>query len=107
MYCIRCGNLLKSDARFCGKCGRPIGNFSIPSYSYANPAPVPTTPPVVTVKYIKEEPMESILDNGRVLFFTFFIFILSIATIFCVSYITKDLPATNHLQVKSEEMEII
>ena len=39
MFCVKCGNTLDDDARFCSKCGNPVGG-EVPARTPA-PAPAP------------------------------------------------------------------
>ena len=81
MYCGNCGNLLKENGHFCGKCGRPV---------YIEPK----------VVYKEENKLPSLLEDRAVVALTFCVLILSIVTIVCASIFTKDIPSEGALKEK-------
>lgn len=80
MYCGNCGNKLKKNEKFCGKCGRAREEENKEE-----------------IIYQEEQQLEPIISNTGVIALTITILVLALATIICTSIITKDIPATKHL----------
>ena len=78
MFCVKCGNQLNENDRFCGICGNVVSQ----------------EPKVV---YVEEKPLESLLDNRTVVALTFLFLLLAFATIIGASYMTRDIPDLNSL----------
>ena len=81
MYCGNCGNQLKENVHFCGKCGHPVKVES-------------------KVIYVEENKLPSILGDGAVVALMFGVLILSLVTIACASSVTQKTSSDKTLQEK-------
>lgn len=74
MYCVKCGNKLRSGANFCNKCGNKTKKLEEVKVEKK-------------VEYIKEEAPKSLLSNTIVVSMVFGVLIITIGLIYVLELV--------------------